>query len=143
MAGIVCAVRGGAASRPTIQKSIALAKELDQPLYFLYVVNLDFLLRTASSRVHAVQEELEQMGEFICLAAQENASKHGVISEGIVRKGNVMEEITAFCHEVAAGYLVLGRPQSQTQANTFDLEQLSRFQKQVENETGAQVVFAE
>ena len=43
MPGILCAVRGGPASQPTIAKAIALAQETGLPLYFLYVVNLDFL----------------------------------------------------------------------------------------------------
>ncbi len=34
MPGIVCAIRGGPASKPTIARSIALAKETDLPLFF-------------------------------------------------------------------------------------------------------------
>ena len=50
MPGIVCAVRGGPASQPTIEKAIALALETGLPLCFLYVVNLDFLSQTPTSR---------------------------------------------------------------------------------------------
>ncbi len=66
MSGIVCAVRGGPDSQPTISKAIAWAKETELPLYFLYVVNLDFLTHTSSSRVHTVTQQIEQMGEFFC-----------------------------------------------------------------------------
>ncbi len=65
MPGIVCAIRGGPASKPTIARSIALAKETDLPLFFLYVVNLDFLAYTSSSRIHTITQEMEQMGELL------------------------------------------------------------------------------
>jgi hypothetical protein len=67
MTGIICAIRGGPASQPTIARSIALAQETSLPLHFLYVVNLDFLTRTSLSRVHVIAQEMQQMGEFILL----------------------------------------------------------------------------
>jgi hypothetical protein len=68
--GTVCAVRGGADSRATIDKAIDLSKETGLPLYFLYIVNLDFLYHTSSSRVNTASEQIRQMGEFILLNAQ-------------------------------------------------------------------------
>ncbi|RMF49572.1 MAG: universal stress protein, partial [Anaerolineae bacterium] len=47
MSAIVCAIRGGPASQPTIRRAIALALETSLPLHFLYVVNLDFLSSTS------------------------------------------------------------------------------------------------
>ena len=76
MPGIVCAIRGGPASQPTIQKAIQLAEKTHQTVYFLYVVNLDFLTLTSTSRVHVVEKELHQMGEFILLTAQTQAAKN-------------------------------------------------------------------
>ena len=49
MSGIVCAVRGGPASQPTLQRAITLAKETGLPLFFLYVVNLDFSIRPTAA----------------------------------------------------------------------------------------------
>ena len=43
MSGVICAVRGGPDSQSTVARAIALARESGLPLYFLYVVNLDFL----------------------------------------------------------------------------------------------------
>jgi Na+/H+ antiporter NhaD/arsenite permease-like protein len=70
MSGIVCAIRGGPHSQPTIDEAISLARETDLPLYFLYIVNLDFLAHTTSARTHTINLGMEQMGEFILLAAQ-------------------------------------------------------------------------
>jgi len=80
MSGIVCAIRGGPASRPTIDRSIQLATETGLPLYFLYVVNLKFLAHTSSSRTHVISKELNEMGEFILLMAQTEAEKKGITS---------------------------------------------------------------
>ena len=85
MSGIVCAVRGGPASQPTIHRAILLAKETGQKIHYLYVVNLDFLERTASSRTHTISKELRHMGEFILLTAQIEAQNQGVDSVGAQR----------------------------------------------------------
>jgi nucleotide-binding universal stress UspA family protein len=143
MGGIVCAIRGGPDSQPTIARAIALAQETGLPLYFLYVVNLDFLSHAGSLRVHTISAELRQMGEFILLSAQSQAASQGATAGGIVRSGNVGEEITRLCHELAADYLVLGAPQARREESHFTDRQLAEFVKQTEAETGARVVLAE
>ena len=65
MNGIVCAIRGGPHSQPTINKAISLAWETGLPLFFLYIVNLDFLTHALSTRTHTINQEMELMGEFV------------------------------------------------------------------------------
>jgi nucleotide-binding universal stress UspA family protein len=142
MPGIVCAVRGGPASQPTIEKAISLAKETDLPLYFLYVVNLDFLSHTASSRVSTVSKEMHQMGEFILLTAQQRAAAQGLAAQGVVRHGNVTEEIIAQCKQIKANHLILGRPQGEEEENVFTFERLKEFSQRIESESGAKVILA-
>ena len=142
MPGIICAVRGGPDSQPTIAKAISLAKEVSEPLYFLYVVNLHFLSHTQSSRVSTISEEMGEMGEFILLIAQEKASKQGITAEGIVRHGNVREEIINLAQELSADYVVLGLPQGQEEADIFASGRIKEFGKTIEDESGAEVVFA-
>ena len=142
MPGIVSAIRGGPGSRPTIERTIQLAKETGQEIYFIYIVNVDFLSHTAVSRVQALIEELTEMGEFILLHARETASSKGVSAQGVVRKGNVRQEITKLCGELNASYLVLGRPAGGEKKDTFDSEAIENFQETVERETGARVIFA-
>ena len=143
MAGIVCAVRGGPHSQVTIGRAIDLARETDLPLHFLYVVNLDFLTHTSSSRVRTISEEMRQMGEFILLAAQSKAMAEGVAAESLVRQGNVGEEIVHLCRELAADYLVMGLPQIEHEESVFTHERLQAFIKDTEERTGAKVVLPE
>ena len=65
MSGILCAIRGGPSSRPTIAMSIQLAQETGEVIYFLYVVNLDFLTHSSSSKTNNFSQEIHDMGELI------------------------------------------------------------------------------
>jgi nucleotide-binding universal stress UspA family protein len=141
VSGIICAIRGGPASRPTIVKAIELAKEHHLPLYFLYVVNLEFLTHTASSRVHTISRELNQMGEFILLAAQTEAETNGVTAQGFVRQGIIWDEIISLGQEFQVDYVVLGKPLEQ-EDNFSTFEFLQIFSERIENEVGADVVLA-
>lgn len=69
MAGVVCAIGGGPASGPTIARAISLLQENSLPQYFLNVDNLDFMTHTTLARIHAVETELQHLGEFILLGA--------------------------------------------------------------------------
>jgi nucleotide-binding universal stress UspA family protein len=142
MPGIVCAIRGGPDSQATIQKAIEVAKETGHPVYFLYVVNLDFLTHTASSRVRIVSEEMEELGDFILKTAQAKAKDKGATAEGIIRHGNVGKEISALCHELGADYVVLGRPRGKSEKDVFTHEQLAQYAQQIKKAAGAEVIFA-
>jgi nucleotide-binding universal stress UspA family protein len=136
-------MRGGPASQPTITRSISLAQETGQTLYFLYVVNLDFLSHTTSSRVHTISEQMGQMGEFILLMAQDAAARQGVEAKGVIRHGDVGEEIIGLCHELGADYLVLGKPKIEQEDTVFTDELLHQFVAHTEEQCGATVVFPE
>ncbi len=141
MSGIVCAVRGGPDSQSTMQKAISLALEVDLPLYFLYVVNLDFLSHTQSARISTITEELNQMGEFILLSAQEKAQSKGVQAQGVVRHGNVREEIVNFAKEISADYVVIGLPVGEDhERNIFLADRLKDFGDRIEEECNAKVI---
>ena len=143
MPGIVCAVRGGPHSQPTITRSISLAQETGETLYFLYVVNLDFMSHTTSSRVHTISEQMSQMGEFILLMAQDAAARQGVEAEGVIRHGDVGEEIIGLCHELQADHLVLGKPKVEQEDTVFTGDLLHQCVARIEEQTGATVVFPE
>jgi len=142
MSGIVCAIRGGPLSQPTIQRAIVTARQHNIPIYFLYVVNLDFLEHTEQSRTQVVQREIRAMGEFICLKAQIEARREGAQASIAVREGSVSQEIIAMCHEVKADYVILGHPQGEHEHNIFDLKRLKKFGQNLEIETGARVIYA-
>ena len=143
MAGIVCAVRGGPGSNPTIQRALALGREQNLPVYFLYVVNLDFLAHTSSKRLKTAKEEMRRLGEFILLKAQKQADESGVKAESITREGKVREEILQLCKEKQADFTILGHQSSDLENNVFSQQQFQQFIQRLEKETGVKVVISE
>ena len=143
MSGIVCAIRGGPSSRATTAEAITLARKMTLPVHFLYVVNLDFLARTATSRVGVITEEMRQMGKSILSMAQARATEQGVMAQGVIRHGAVGEQIARLCHEMDADYLVLGRPEPDKEENVFTQVRLTQFIDRLEAETGAKVILPE
>jgi len=143
MAGIVCAIRGGPSSQPTIDRAIQLAKEDDLQIHFLYVVNLDFLAHTNKSRVQTLDKEMHQMGEFILISAQDRAMSRGIHADGVVRKGVIADEIIGLARDVEADYVILGSPQVETEANVFTRQRLEAFGQRISDESGAEVVLVE
>jgi nucleotide-binding universal stress UspA family protein len=143
MSGIVCAVRGGPGSHPTITRALDLAEEKGLAVYFLYVVNLDFLAHTSSGRTKTVKEEMQKLGEFILLRARKQAEERGIQGEGVTREGKVREEIIKLCKERQADYAVLGHQSSDTENNVFSEQQFRQFIQQIQKESPAQVIVTE
>jgi nucleotide-binding universal stress UspA family protein len=141
MPGILCAIRGGPSSQPTIEASIRLAKETHQTIYFLYVVNLDFLTHTSSSKTNQISQEIAEMGEFILLSTLEQATDEGVKAESIIREGNVMDEIIACCEEFKPSFVILGRPLEDQEDNLLTMERLQAFAEKIEEACLADVIY--
>ena len=142
MGGILCPIRGGPGSKRSIATGISLAKDIQEPLHFLFVVNLDFLNLTERGRTQVISEEMRGMGEFILLRAQAIAERDGVEAQGTVRHGNVMEEIVAMAKEIEASHIILGQPK-QEEENVFTMDRLEAFVLKCEKETGSKVVLAQ
>jgi len=140
MGKILCATRGGEASRRTQEEAIKLAKERGDDLIFLYVVDLSFLDKTIVQHVVDVSSGLEQMGDFLLALAQEKAQQHGVNAQLVHRRGNTREEIKAAARELGVDLVVLGRPSGRKGEDFFALEELRAFANEIEAETGVRVV---
>lgn len=140
MSGVICPIRGGPSSQPTIKRTIALAKEKNLNLHFLLVVNLDFLTYTESSRVRLITEEMHEMGEFILLTAQETASAEGISAEADVRQGDVGEEIIGLAQELEADFIIMCRPLGEQEEDVFSNDRLEQFIERIESESGAKVI---
>ena len=143
MPGIVWTIRGGPNSQPTINTAISLAKNKGLPVVFVYIVNLDFLAYTQTSRVSILSKEMHELGEFILLAAQAEAEEKGAYSDGIIRQGNIEEEIINACQEFVADYVIRGQPQVRDGENVFDQNRLEAFKEGIEKNGGVEVIFAE
>jgi nucleotide-binding universal stress UspA family protein len=136
MGKILCATRGGQASYRTQDAAIALAKERNDTLLFLYVVDLRFLDKTAGSIVVDVENEVTKMGEFLLVMAQERAGERGVTAETIHRTGEVREELKKAAREEGASLVVLGKPAGEE--SVFELAGLRAFAAEIEDETGVE-----
>jgi nucleotide-binding universal stress UspA family protein len=135
---ILCATRGGEASFRTQNAAITLAKERGDEVVFLYIVDLNFLDKTAAPIVVDVENEISQMGKFLLLVAQERASEQGIEARMICRKGNVRAEIKKAAIEIEATLVILGRPAGETSA--FRLSSLKTYARQIEQETGIETL---
>jgi len=143
MSVILCPVRGGPDSQPTIQRALSLAQTTDLKVVFLYVVNLDFLASTASSRSQVITHELTELGQFILDAACVQAERAGVQAETVVRHGNVVAQIIDVCQELDAQYILLGVPRRGRETNVLEHPELDNLAAQLHETTGAEVILVE
>lgn len=142
MPGIICAIRGGPSSQSTIERSIDLSLKNGQTIYFLYVVNLDFLTHSSSSRFERIKKDISQMGEFILLDAQEKAQKQQTDAEIVIADGDVVEEIIQLALEKAADYIILGTPVKENENNIFVPAKFQKTIKYITEETQAKVILS-
>jgi nucleotide-binding universal stress UspA family protein len=138
MGKILCATRGGEASRRTQDKVIAMAKEQGEELIFLYVVDIRFLNKTAAPIVVDVESEMGKMGEFLLLMAQERAANQDITATTICEKGNFRQQLIKVAQAEDVSLIVLGRPAGDE--SVFQLSGLRAFATEVETETGIQTL---
>ena len=140
MGVILCAIRGGPECLPTIAQAITLAQETGLTVHFLYIVNRDLLSSADGAHVGAISGQIRQMGKSVLRTALALASTQGVTAQGVIRQGNVGNEITSLCRDLGADYLILGQPQAQGEKDTFSEGLLPQFIERIEKQTGARVV---
>jgi len=139
MGRILCATRGGEASRRTQDAAIALAKEQGDELIFLYVADSSFLNHTAAPLVIDVEARLVKMGEFQLLVAKERAAAQGISAQTIVRKGKLRAELVGAARELGVDLIVLGHPVDQHEQAIFDEAALQAFATSLQAITGTRV----
>jgi nucleotide-binding universal stress UspA family protein len=136
MSGIVCAIRGCPASRPTIEKSIQLAGEAGLTLYFLYVIDTRFLDKIAEPILVDPEEGITKMGEILLLIAKERAEEQGVQAETIHLRGEVRQVLKEAARKEEVDVIILGSPSGEK--SVFDAQALVTFAAEIETETGIQ-----
>jgi len=107
-ARILCLTRGGEASYPNQDGAIAIAKDQDEELLFLYITSVQFLDYSAAPKVVDIESELDEMGEFLLVMAQERARKAGVVADILVRRGNFSEVLKDVVQEYPIETVILG-----------------------------------
>lgn len=137
MGKILCATRGGEASRVTQDAAIALARERGDELVFLYVADLSFLNQTAAPLVIDVESRLEKMGRFQLTIAQQRAAAQGISAGALVRRGRLRAELAAAAKETGADLILLGHPGGREAV--FDEAAIQTLAASLAHETGLEV----
>jgi nucleotide-binding universal stress UspA family protein len=137
MRKILCATRGGEASYRTQDKVIEMAKTGGATLLFVFAVDMDFLGKTAAPILVDVENELENMAEFLLIMAQERAEKAGVEAEYVVRWGLLPDVLAEVATEQKVDLIVLGSPGEGE--NRFVMEGLEKFAASVHEASGTEV----
>ncbi len=140
MKTIVCAVRGGERSKPTVDASIALAHDSAARLVFVYVIDAEFLSHATVGRHSITMPQLEAMAEFILLTMQVRAEEQGVSAEYAIREGQVQEQIRAYVLEERPDILVMGKPAHQEGGDLFTHPVQNAFVQSLEEEAGVEVI---
>ena len=124
MKKILCPTRGGEASIPNQMQAVSLAKERGTSVIFLHISDIHFLDHVASPvDVEVVQEQLEEMGEFLLVMAQERAREAGVEAEAEVRQGEFRQTLEAVIEEHEISAVVLGSGSQGTGITTPEYRQ--------------------
>ena len=88
MKKILCPTRGGEDSYINQDKAIEIAAERGLDILFLYVSNVGFLLNLRTPMMaKVIQNDLDDLGEFILTIAQERAEKKNVTTEICLKHG--------------------------------------------------------
>jgi nucleotide-binding universal stress UspA family protein len=143
MAPIVCATRGGEASRRTQERAITLAHQRAEPLIFLFVADTNFTQPANEALAEALADELEQLGRRLLCIAQARAHEQGVSADMVVRRGVLRQAIEDFLCEVNASALVIGGPQTDSETRAFAPGEVAQFAQEIHVATGVEVVVVE
>jgi nucleotide-binding universal stress UspA family protein len=135
---VVCATRGGEASRAVQMAAIEQAKSSGSPLVFLYVVAPDSIMGVEPGLEDVVLEELIWLGKAVLNVAEDRAKSEGLSAEKVIRTGNVREEICSYLIEQKASLLLLGAPRSTT-TSIFGDDPEERFASSIHDTTGVDV----
>lgn len=143
MGPILCATRGGVASRRTQERAIELAKERGSDLIFLYVVDTNFAGTVDEAMAVTLTDELRRLGKCLLRLAQKRAREQNLTAQLAVREGRIQQSIEAFIRETGASTLVIGAPRTGPPPQMFDRSELSEFTAAIQQVTGAEVIVVE
>ncbi len=137
-ARILCATRGGQASRPTHQKAIEIALDRNAELVFLYVFDQRAIQQVSTPLVINVSSQMDHMRDFLRNTAQRQATKEGVRARVHVCAGSLREQIETIANEQHVDLIVMGNPCEKS--SLFKREALRALADEIETETGIEVL---
>lgn len=137
MGKILCAIRGGEASQRIQDIAIERAKARGEEIVFLYVVNIEFLDTASAVLRESVTQEMEKLGDFLLLMAQERAKKQDVVAERLLRHGYLQEEFEAAAMSPNISTVLLGKP---GEGGFFSMESLEALASHIEEKCKVEVL---
>ncbi|MBN1485021.1 MAG: universal stress protein [Chloroflexia bacterium] len=141
MRPIVCATRGGEASRRTQQKAIDLAKKYNVSLIWLYVANPSVISPANEAMQRALEDELKRLGRALLSIAKSRAEAQGVQTEvTVLCCSDIPNTISDYLRQVDASMLVIGAPRAAGTTQVFGPEEIEGFAQVIQEESGVEVV---
>ncbi len=140
MGPIVCATRGGEASRCTQERAIQLAQERGAELIFICTYNPDFAGPLNNHLRSALAEEQRWIGRALLAIAQNRAREVKLESRAVVRRGQAWECITGFLRECNASALVIGQSKIGVTSPLPNAGAVHQFADLVRQELGIEVI---
>lgn len=138
---IVCATRGGEASRAVQQQAIAYALKEDESLMFLFVADETQYGAIGGGLRSAFKAELLWMAETLMTLLQKRGRSAGIGTNYRILEGNVKEQIVAYLREQRPELLFVGAPRGTTSDIIGD-DEIEQFALEIEKETGVKVIVA-
>lgn len=123
MTTILCPTRGGEASYPNQDGAIALALKRQAGLIFMYVYNVQFLNMISSPVLADLEEEMDELGEFLLAMAQERAENRGIKADAVVRHGDFTQALLDAIREYNVDTVTMGAaagPEGYTDEKFFE-----------------------
>jgi nucleotide-binding universal stress UspA family protein len=140
---ILCAVRGRPENRETVTRAIDLALQHNCLLTFVHITDADFMaLATPTlSSLRIINQQLEEMGEFIMLILVDRATRRGVSKVNyIVCIGKFKKELLKVITHTQADLLVIGRPVGRRGSDLFKNDEFDDFMAELKRENGIKIV---
>ena len=136
MIKILCPTRGGKESQPNQDFAINLAKERGADLVFMYVSDIQLIGRSAPPIVVDIEEELDELGDFLLSMAQERAEKSGILAKAIVLHGVFAEVLREVIVENKIDTVILGS--SPKEPGVVSYERLQELSTELGRELGVE-----
>jgi len=139
MKTLVCAIRGGQASKKTQEKAIDIAKERGFNITFLYVIDKNLIEKSDHTIRRELKDEVIKMGRLLLRIARARAKKKEVEADFIIDEGTIREAIEKCITEKKAELLILGSPREEHNQKYFKTEQIAKFAELITASTGVKV----
>jgi nucleotide-binding universal stress UspA family protein len=138
MTTILCPTRGGKESHPNQDYAINLAKVRNADLLFLYVSNIQLISRSGPPIVVDIEEELDELGDFLLSMAQERAENAGIPAKVAVHRGIFSKVLQEVIVENKIDTVVLGSAPEETGIVSY--ERLQELSEELSEELGVEFI---